>query len=651
MREKPSAPSVPAPTMADQLEAIDLRLRAVELTESGLNTLSAVDESSGTTDDPRLWGAIQRRLRAEPASSRHCRFLLADAGRMTAVRAGRLGPARWAISWAELAESWLDDSGRQLLPAPSSGSTSLILAIDGTVLHTEDSYVATLGLDVSTPVVGRHWPSTMPSAASAVAEEILAELGEAPSLDRMIVSASGRPSWLRVQAWHAQQGGGGPVLLVLQLCELGNPETDRRSLAAQIIRDPLTGLFNRRAFFELAKLSSEATATFAEVLVVDIRRFKRVNDLWGQQVGDRCLIETAGWLRTMAAAEDVLFRLDGSRFVLLCTRDSTVAEKLRAGSERTVHVDGRRIPLSLQAGSSRRSPGTSLLSTAEEAESALEVAKRQAWRTVVPWTAQISHNAVEAASVENAVQQALAGHHETVLFQPLVNVALGRVGGVESLLRLGGPASAVSTDQVLASSHRLGLTPQFAARVYDLAFTEGLRLRSVFPGCLLGVNVSREFLSTGLAINTIVASARRAGVPLGEVVVELTEDVAAGLSTEQLMVELHRGAELGMQMMIDDFGRGETSLSLLRKLPLAGVKLDRSLLPTDDDGRAWDFVRGTVGLVRNFSDRVIAEGIETELQSRRLHEIGVDIQQGYFFGQPQTSEYWLQHGFALPAPY
>jgi diguanylate cyclase (GGDEF)-like protein len=648
VRHRPAALET-ASAFAELLRANDTEIGAVELTDDQLIVLSATDAPNA---GDQFWDAIEQRLRAQPPTAQRCRFLIADAQRMTAVRAARLAPGRWAISWARLAERWVDDNGRQLLPARTGDhSVSLLLDTDGIVLHADDDYPAALGIDRSAPVVGQYWPATMPPDAMAAAENIFGEADESRSLDRLIMSASGRPNWFRVQLWHSRQGGGGPAVLVVQLTELANAELDHQSLAAQIIRDPLTELFNRRAFLELAALPAEATAGFAEVLVVDIRRFKRVNDLWGQQVGDRCLIETAGWLRSMAADEDVLFRLAGSRFVLLCTRESTLVETLRAGGERMVHVDGRRILLSLQAGSSRRSPGTSLLAAAEEAEIALTVAKNQAWRTVVPWTAQISHNAVEAASVENAVQQALAGHHEAVLFQPLVNVARGRVGGIESLLRLGGPASRIPTDQVLATSHRLGLTPQFAARVYDLAFAEGLTLRAVFPGCLLGVNVSREFLSTGLAIDTVVASARRAGVALDEVVVELTEDLAAGLSTEQLILELRRGAELGMQMMIDDFGRGETSLSVLRKLPLSGVKLDKSLLPIDDDERAWDFVRGTVGLVKNFSGRLIAEGIETELQSRRLYEIGIEIQQGYFFGQPETSQHWLQHGFTLPEPY
>lgn len=129
---------------------------------------------------------------------------------------------------------------------------------------------------------------------------------------------------------------------------------------------------------------------------------------------------------------------------------------------------------------------------------------------------------------------------------------------------------------------------------------------------------------------------------------ELTEDVAAGLTAELLVTEMRRGAELGLRMVIDDFGRGETSLALLRTLPLSAIKLDRSLLPVDDDPRAWNFLEGAASLLRNLTDDLVVEGVETAFQSRRLREIGIELQQGYLFGHPKSSGYWLAHPVPLP---
>ena len=133
---------------------------------------------------------------------------------------------------------------------------------------------------------------------------------------------------------------------------------------------------------------------------------------------------------------------------------------------------------------------------------------------MVRWTDEIAEQTARSAAAEEAVQQAISAGDETVLFQPVVDLRTGAVSGVEALVRLGGPAAELPTDLVLAASHRLGLTASFAERIYELAFSNGLRLRSVFPGCLLNINVSREFLSTGLAIDTVLATAGRFDIPL-----------------------------------------------------------------------------------------------------------------------------------------
>ncbi|HJQ02254.1 MAG TPA: phosphodiesterase [Jatrophihabitans sp.] len=546
---------------------------------------------------------------------------------------------------------WSDEQGRQLLPVPgNSRSTSAILDTDGMVLAADAGYCAVVGADRSP--VGRYWPQTLGPDSMAAAERLLRDCTRDEPAgfggDRIVPSVQQRPHWFRIRArravWARPDGDEQPVLV----CEIEDlTEADGASLAAELIRDQVTGLYNRRAFLDLTELSAGATQRYRRVVLVEIRGFRRINELWGQQVADLCLAEVANWLRSAAAPDDLVMRLSGSRFVLLETADSPMLELLQHAGNRAVRVGRRQILLSLQAGWAERAPDTSLLRAAEDADTALAVAKRDAWRTVVGWTPQIAEEAATAAAEEEAVQQAVATHQEAVYFQPIVDLVGRRVSGIEALVRMGGAAAALPIDRVLAVSHQLGLTPELAERVYDLAFSQGLRLQAVFPDCLIGVNISREFLSTGLAIDTVLRAADRAGVPRDQVVVELTEDVAAGLSTELLTSELQRGADLGMHMVIDDFGRGESSLSLLRRLPLSGIKLDRSLLPDNDDDRAWDFVEATVSLLGQLTDRIIAEGIETELQSRRLRGIGIHLQQGYYFGQPQPCEHWLLTGLTI----
>lgn len=649
MRHASAVPA--APDLAAQLLATETYLAWLDLTPAGLMVRPAdfvraagFDYPARGADDDGFWNQLADRLRTVPADQQATGLLAARGEQLYEVRLCRTAAASWLARWSLLADPWVDERGRRLLPTPANErATSVLLASDGTVLATGEGYRRVLGGPAS--VLGQRWPASMGPGSADTAEQILRELATGP-VDRIVPSVRARPRWFRVQGRHAVQGGTGRPVVVIQAEDL----TDEwgSSLVAQLIRDPLTGLYNRRAFFDLAGLPAASTAMFQAVLLLDVRGLTRINELWGQQVGDRCLVETADWLRSMAGAGDVLVKLSGSEFIALCTPRSPLPARLAAGNDRTLLLDGRRIVLSLRAGVAARLPGASLLLAAEDAETALAVAKRDSWRTVVPWTAELSRDAAALAAAEDAVLQATIAHQESVVFQPVVDLAERRVSGVEALVRLGGPAGALPTDQVLAASHKLGLTPTLAGRVYDLAFAEGSRLRTVFPGCLLGVNVSREFLSTGLAIDTVRDAADRAGVARDQVVVELTEDLAAGLSSELLCSELRRGAGLGMRMVIDDFGRGETSLSVLRTLPLWAIKLDRSLLPLDDDERAWDFVERTVGLLSTLTERIVAEGIETLLQASRLRGVGVHLQQGYFFGQPETSGHWLRAGLRLP---
>lgn len=534
--------------------------------------------------------------------------------------------------------------GRPLLHSQDGARcATALLETTGTIRWAERNYSAITGADQPSP--GTHWPDSLPPELREAGVRLLAEGSPAELVDTILPSFTPRLRWLRIRLLPVTGPDGGRLLLARldDLTELADG-----SLLAQLIRDPLTGQYNRQAFLELAALPSAATARYAGALAVDIRRFRRINEVWGSVAGDRCLVETARWLSSLSSSGDLLFRFGGAEFLMLLEQSSAVPRLLAGSGSRPVQVGRWEIQLSLQAGWAERSDGASLLALAEQADTALATAKRQAWRNVVRWTDEIADRSARAAADEEAVQQAISAGAEAVLFQPVVDLRSRRVSNIEALVRLGGPAAQLPTDLVLTASNRLGLTPQFAERVYDLAFADGLQLRSVFPGCLLNINVSREFLSTGLAIDTVLATADRFEIPLSEVVLELTEEVATELPSELLFAELGRAAEHGLQLAIDDFGRGETSLALLRKLPLTSIKLDRSLLPVQPDERGWEFVEGVVSLLTKLTGRIIAEGVETPEQSRRLRELGVYAQQGYLFAEPRDAAHWLANGLTLP---
>jgi diguanylate cyclase (GGDEF)-like protein len=561
-----------------------------------------------------------------------------------ASEVGAHRPDQAADAFAAL-EGLRASDGRQLRPSLDGTDCSVaLLELTGAVRWAEQDYAAVTGAD--RPAAGRYWPDTLPAELREAAARMLADLADSGPADRILPCFTPDLRWLRIRLLQVSRPDGTPLLLA-RLDDL--TDLAANSLLAQLIREPLTGLYNRPAFLDLAALPATATARYTGALAVDIRRFRRINEVWGAAAGDRCLIEAARWLGSLCSAGDLLFRFGGAEFLLLLGPSSSAPDLLAESGSRPVRFGRRQIQLSLQAGWSARTDGSSLLALAEQADTALATAKRQAWRNVVRWTDEIAEQTARAAADEEAVQQAISAGAEAVLFQPVVDLREGRVSNLEALVRLGGPAAQLPTDLILAASHRLGLTPQFADRIYQLAFADGLQLRSVFPGCLFNINVSREFLSTGLAIDTVLAAADRFGIPLSEVVIELTEEVATELPNELLFAELGRAAEHGLQLAIDDFGRGETSLALLRKLPLTSIKLDRSLLPTHPDERGWEFVEGVVSLLSKLTGRIIAEGVETPEQSSRLRQLGIYAQQGYLFAEPKDLAYWLANGLAVPS--
>ena len=534
---------------------------------------------------------------------------------------------------------------RSLVLLENRGTAAVLLAADSTVLWTSAQYRQLVGCDSP---LGRPWAATLPEDMAPHAQRLVSGLLNHQDLDEILVSARPRPRWFGVTSAAARGADGPPSGVLLEVAELTGTDDPATPSSAPVIRDQLTGLYNRRAFLDLAGLDVPKLSPFHAVAFVDVRRFRSINELWGYFAGDECLIAVGRWLRSIVSPGDLVARLSGDEFLILCTAGSEIAGELRQSAERTLDIAGRPMRVALQAGLARRQPGGSLLDTAEQAERALGAAKREPWQTVVEWLPRHSAAASEVATLEDAVRQAVSAGEVAVHFQPLVNLARQEVHGFESLIRLGGAAGELPVERIIAASHQLGLTPHLAEVVFDQALAGGRSLRNRFPGAVIGINISRQFLGTGLAIDTVVRCATRAGLPLSQVVVELTEDVAAGLTGELLVTEMRRGAELGLRMVIDDFGRGETSLALLRTLPLSAIKLDRSLLPVDDDPRAWNFLEGAASLLRNLTDDLVVEGVETAFQSRRLREIGIELQQGYLFGHPKPSDYWLAHPVPLP---
>ena len=591
-------------------------------------------------DTVMFWSAVGTRMRWSASDTEETWFPVTVSSTAHLVRLIRLGKERWAVLWYPIA-------GGDVMAAPVVTDPVLVDRPVAAVLIAEDSTITWWNepfgdLSVIGPdVFGKPIAAALPADMSAALAEVHSDALSGELVDRLVTSVQPEPRWFRVHAREAAYAGSPRTLVVVQLDQISTEHAEAGSASDEIVRDALTGAFNRRALFDIAELDDPAGSPFASVLLADVRRFSSINDVWGQAAGDQCLVEVSRWLHSVALPGDVVVRLSGDEFLVLGLQGSDVAHAIETAGELSIVVGGQEIPFMLRAGWTVRRPGQSLLAAAQRAERALTAAKRSAWRSVVAWTAEISRAATTRVVEEETVRRAIAAGAIDVHFQPLVDVVAGSVVAVEALVRLAGASVEISAEGIIYAGERLGLMPELARMICDRAFAQAATLTQAFPGVRIGVNVSRDFLGTGLAVGTVVSSATTAGLRLEDVVLELTEEFATGVSRATVMSELRRAAELGMSVMIDDFGRGETALSTLKALPLAGIKLDRSLLPGDTDESGWAFVSGTAALLHTLAPVLVAEGIETPVQSRRLRELGISVQQGFLLGPPRPASDWL----------
>jgi diguanylate cyclase (GGDEF)-like protein len=641
--------------VADALYRAQVYLACARLTEAGLHVdlpdyvlQAGWDWPGSSIDAMTFWSAVELRVRWAEPETRRVQFRTRLTSATMAVWMIRVGSSDWTVIWSASWDEVRDTLASQLFGASeASRAASVLVSSDGSIEWASERFRGIA--EHPGALRGLALRDVLPSDMAPAVERLVAEVSAGAVVDRLLPSVQPGPRWLRVRANLAARGDSDQQLVVMQFEEVTDTaQSSERALVDQIVRDPLTDLYNRRALFDIVELDDPDASPFQSVVIIDVRRFRSINDVWGQIAADQCLVAVAGWLRQAASAEDVVVRLVGDQFLVLGSRSSAVVDSVERGGELSVTWGLQQIPVVLQAGWAPRAQGQRLLLAAERAERALEVAKRSATERVIVWNEQIARATSARIAEEESVRKAISAGEITVFFQPLVDVERGAVAGMEALVRLRGSGSGISAERIIAASQQLGLTLELTEQVCARAFAGARELRQVYPDMHVAINISREVMSTGHAIDTVRSAAARAGLPLSAIWIELTEELAVGVSSATLLPELRRGAAMGLAIVIDDFGRGETALSLLRTLPLSGIKLDRSLVPSDNDGRGWRFVEGTASLLRTLAPQLVAEGVETPVQSHRLHQIGVHIQQGYLFGEPQPKEFWLRPPDELP---
>ncbi|MEX0869586.1 MAG: bifunctional diguanylate cyclase/phosphodiesterase, partial [Nitriliruptoraceae bacterium] len=410
--------------------------------------------------------------------------------------------------------------------------------------------------------------------------------------------------------------------------------------------DALTDLPNRRLIDErLAELTSvrDEKRSFAAMLM-DLDRFKTVNDVMGHHVGDQLLVEAAARLQTIEGI-DTIARVGGDEFAFVVRLDDDAA-LLEVASQIieaiTTPYEIQDVPL--QVGASlgiARFPlhGHDAPSLMRRADSAMYLAKRtgSAIRFASPVVTAYDDEPLEDPgrnSLLGDVEAALAMGQFRLDHQPQIDVASGRVVGVEALLRWDHPDHGpVPPSRFVPAIEHTELYSALTRHVLRLALADQRSFAAAGFDLPVAVNVSaRDLLDMRLA-RDIADLLAEAEVPADRLTLEITENalVVDLERAQQVVAEL---TELGIGLALDDFGTGYASLGTLRDLPVAELKIDRTFVAAMDCPSGASIVRAIIALAHDLGLHVVAEGIETAAQLEVLHTFGCDIAQGYLLSRP-----------------
>jgi diguanylate cyclase len=427
--------------------------------------------------------------------------------------------------------------------------------------------------------------------------------------------------------------------------------------------DPLTGLANRKALMsevadqlaehagraaEAAAGRTEGMASRLALLVLDLDRFKHVNDALGHEVGDRLLVEAGRRIAATVRPYDLVARLGGDEFAILAPSlghvddARTLAGRIAAALAEPVSLDGLPLDVSGSIGVAVfPEHGADFATLMRHADVAMYDAKMRG-DVLAVYAPESDHNSPERLSLLADLRHALdnPGSEEIAFYyQPQVELHTGEVIGVEALLRWHHPKRGpVDPEELIRVAEHSAVMRLLTLRVVDDVVAQlakwhanGVRLRAA-------INVSVRDLHTGEIVDRLADRLVHHGVGADQIQLEITEG-ALMADPRRVLVTLRRLDRLGVALSLDDFGTGYSSMQHLRRLPLSEVKIDRSfVLGMSEDPDDEAIVRSIIELAGALGLRVVAEGVEDEATWRLLLAAGCHVAQGWYYARPMPAD-------------
>ncbi|AZD11039.1 Sensory box/GGDEF family protein [Pseudomonas chlororaphis] len=433
--------------------------------------------------------------------------------------------------------------------------------------------------------------------------------------------------------------------MVVTLLDMSEVRHLHQQLEYQAVTDPLTGLLNRRGFYQTVEsllLRSERSDKSLVLLYLDLDGFKRVNDSLGHDAGDRVLRWVSEQMKACLRSFDILARMGGDEFTALLELEfpeqaAKISEKLIERISICQQIDGLEVALGASIGIAIYPDcGSNLDGLMRAADIAMYESKRAGRQQYRYYDHEMNGRARSRLMLEESVRSAVERKEFNLVYQPQVAIADGRLRGFEALLRWRHPSVGdVPPGLFLPLLEEARLISRLGSWIYQQSASQRASWKTLFAEqTVLGVSLSgTQFAMPNLATE-LRQVLERHGLEPRQLEVEITED-ALTQNLDESRKQLRLLRNLGVRVALDDFGSGACSLAHLRDLQLDTLKLDRHLIARlPDSARDAALARCVIDLCKAFGVLVIAEGVETLEQYRWLQANGCEYVQGFLVARP-----------------
>jgi len=436
---------------------------------------------------------------------------------------------------------------------------------------------------------------------------------------------------------------------------------ERKRTELELVRlahfDQLTSLPNRtllRERVDHAIARAMRGGSGVATLILDMDRFKEINDMLGHEIGDKLLVEAARRIRASVRDQDTVARLGGDEFAVVLEGVSEakevlpVIERIIASLGEVTQIGGRELNSSISIGIAMYPEnGNDLSELLRAADLAMYQAKSSGRGRYQFFADAMQEEAQSRHALEWALRRAVERNEFELVYQPQLCLRTGTVIGVEALLRWMSPTRGLLTPyHFIAGLEEFGLINQVGEWVLQTACEQIRRWQAMrFAPMRIAVNVSAQQFEDPMLIDKIRSALKETRLPPELLELELTESCLMS-DPAQASALLREIRDVGVRIAIDDFGTGYSSLTYLHEFPLSALKIDKNFVQSvESNDRGGPISKMIIGLGQNLGLEVIAEGVETEVQLEYMREHGCDVAQGYLYARPESPEDltpWLQ---------